>query len=205
MDLSNPLASLLPINDSLVIRVLARLESPATGRQVHKLAGEASYSGIRLSLGRLTKTGLLTARRLDHAILYSVNREHLLWGPVEDIIDSRAKLVRMIRTALNLPGASVSVSFYGSVAREDSTASSDIDIALVYDDTAQRLELKESVDSLSEKVETWTGNACQVYDVTRDELRSMVRAEDPIVASWKGEAVTFIGPNLQALIGLARG
>lgn len=210
MDLSNPLASIMPANDALVFRVLARLESPVSGRQVHKLAGYSSYSGVRLALERLTTTGIVHAQRLEHATLFSINRDHLLWPCLDEIMVSRLQLMRMIRGYLNYPvefaspDGQLSVSFYGSVARCDSSQSSDVDLAVVYATTDLRRELKSTVLQVADQIELWTGNPCQMYDITRTELKHMVTVEDPLVASWSQDAVAILGPSMQTLIRDAR-
>jgi predicted nucleotidyltransferase len=205
MNLSDPLSTLFRGNDAAVLRVMSRFDDEATGRRIQQLA-DGSYSSIRLALGRLSATGLITARVLDHATLYSLNREHLLWPAVAKIIESRQALVERIRHHLrddedtkDAP-AGLSVSFFGSVARHESTLFSDIDLAVIYVDDDQHREKSDRIAALSENVHEWTGNDVQIFDITRDELLAMSHRHDPLVHSWVMDAETIIGPNVQELV-----
>jgi len=206
MDLSNPLGSLLPANEARALRVLARLESPISGRQVHALAGEGSYSGMRLALERLCVSGLVEGNPSSSSTNYAINRDHLLWQPIKDILESRSRLFRNIRNHLtNSPEddaeqLTLSVSLYGSVARGDSGAASDVDLAVVYENEMQKAQEQMAVDTLVRQIERWTSSAVQLYDVTRAELAAMARSQDPIINSWVADSVTVMGPSISTLI-----
>lgn len=51
-------------------------------------------------------------------------------------------------------------------------------------------------DALSESARRWTGNDCNVYVATASRLRELVEAKDPIVESWRSDALTFHGVDL---------
>ncbi len=203
MNLSDPLGTLLATNDAKVLRVLSRLEAPISGRHVHRLSGDVSYSGIRLALERLARTGLVVATPLAHAVMYSVNRQHLLWPPVRSMLESKTRLATQIRDHLSTEVddalTDLALSFYGSVARADSSEQSDIDLVVVYVDERQRDTCREAVGRLLDEIETWTGNSAQLYDITRKELEDMVAANDPIVDSWVTESDAIVGPEMAAL------
>jgi predicted nucleotidyltransferase len=211
MDLSNPLGSLLPSNEARVLRVLARLEAPISGRQVHALAGEGSYSGIRLALERLSASGLVHSVVTPSSTNYSINRRHLLCSPVLEALDSRSRLLRLIQEHLGFVPTSdakpgdLSLSLYGSVARGDSHDSSDIDIVVIYRDDDQKRQQGEDIDALLPLIELWTGSPAQLYDVTRSELKSMVMTKDPIIDSWFADSVTVVGPSVSELTTGIRG
>jgi predicted nucleotidyltransferase len=207
VNLTNPFESILPANDAAVFRTLSRLEAPISGRQAHKLIGStASYSGVRLALARLAAVGLLTVTREDYATLYSLNREHLLLEPLTAIMATRETLVRRIRDHFNLETdirdatTELSISFFGSVATNESSAGSDIDLAIVYENDRDREARQGTVSDLVEKLESWTGNAVDLYDITRDELSKMVEHKDPLIGSWGMSSEPIIGPSLPELI-----
>ena len=54
--------------------------------------------------------------------------------------------------------------------------------------------------ALAGAVEAWTGNRAQPYDVSLQDLRTHVEAAEPIVRSWRREAVTLVGRDVAALL-----
>ena len=95
----------------------------------------------------------------------------------------------------------MTLALYGSVARGDSRPDSDIDLLVVFPDDVPRGERDNFITNLGDNVRQWTGNDPQVYDLTHDQLRQQTAREDPIVASWKAEAITLVGPAIQELSG----
>ena len=202
MDLQSPLASLMGANDAAALRVLSRSGSAFTGRQVAKLAENGNAASIRNALLRQVETGLVTARSEPHATYYTANREHLLWPAIEVALDARLTLEHHITDFATQHGiAGMTLALYGSVARGDSRPDSDIDLLVVFPDDVPRGERDNFITNLGDNVRQWTGNDPQVYDLTHDQLRQQTAREDPIVASWKAEAITLVGPAIQELSG----
>lgn len=79
MDLGHPLRAVVPSLDASVLEVLAGTTRPLSGREVAKLAGKGSPSGVRLVLQRLVKHGLVTREDRASAIYYVANRAHPAW------------------------------------------------------------------------------------------------------------------------------
>jgi hypothetical protein len=58
---------------------------------------------------------------------------------------------------------------------------------------------EEQLDGLREHVTSWTGNPCQVYELTEQEFVQHVEAREPIVDEWRRDAVVVFGVPLTAL------
>ena len=199
MDLSSPLSSLLKRTDAAALRVLAEVGEPISGRQVARLAAQSTAANIRLSLLRLTEVGLVSAAPRMDAVMYEANRDHLLWPAVEVALDSEAELIRRIRGLIKEGNFQyTSVVLYGSVARGDSDAESDIDL-LVVQSRGGTLR-RTFVDLLRRDVERWTGNRAQILDLSPHELRRMSEARDPIVSSWLDEGRLIVGDDLRSYL-----
>jgi len=201
MDISSPLGSLLKRTDAAALRVLALSGERLSGRQIARLAEESTPANIRLSLLRLTDVGLVTAAPRSDAILYAANRDHLLWPAIEIALDAEAELMRRIRAMTREHGFQfTTVVLYGSVARGDSDADSDVDLLVVQ---AREGGLRQSyIDYLREDVQKWTGNRVQIFDASVDELRRMRETGDPIVASWLEEGRLVVGDDLRTILGI---
>lgn len=199
MDLAWPMATVVPPLEAAVLGTLARTTRPLTGREVHRLAATGSESGVRLTLARLVDSGLVHATAAGRATLYVANREHLAWSAVEE-------LTRLRRTFFDLLGRhvadwaveQVTVAVFGSAARGDGDVRSDIDLLVVRpggDD--ERWEAR--IDALRERVLAWTGNHCQVYELTGEQFRAHVTAAEPIVTEWERDAVVVHGDSIERL------
>jgi predicted nucleotidyltransferase len=203
MDLHEPLANLTSANDAAALRVLSRTSAELTGRQVAKLA-EGNAASIRNSLMRLVAVGLVQSRQEPHASYYSANRHHLLWPAIEVGLSARAHLEASLSQFVREHGEGVATAaLYGSVARGDSRPDSDIDLLVVFSDSVTREIRDEFLDDFQTHTRQLTGNDVQIYDLSEIELKHLVERSDPIIASWREEAITLNGTPINKLVGVS--
>jgi len=207
MDLSHPITSVIPSLEGRVLAVLARTTQPLAGRRVAQLAPDISRRGIQLALNRLVGHGLVIAQPSGHAVLYTVNDRHLLWGAVEALVRATESLPRRLRQLIHDDvvmtlgedeAAQTTVALFGSVARGTSTAESDIDLLVVarHDESDKGVEALKS--RLIDDILAATGNACNVYLTTREGIDDLVERHDPMVESWLRDAEMISGPDIRA-------
>lgn len=200
MHVSEPLSSMFSPAEAQALEVLARANTEFTGRQVARLAS-GTPAGIRKALLRLVETGLVLMRPEPHATYFRANRDHVLWGAVEIALGAPRELERRVAefSTMHVPESTVAV--YGSVARRDSTPSSDIDLLVVHPDNVTIEARDEFSEELREQLEAWSGNPVQIYDVDHTTLRSQYKRHDPIVEQWQQQARTIAGPPLAKILG----
>ncbi len=202
MDVSHPIRSIIPTLDAPVLEALAGTRRRLSGREVHRLAGAGSVRGVRLVLARLVAQGLVDAEEHAGAILYAANRTHLAWPAIEELAAIRGELFGRIRDVV--VGWSIQplhVSLFGSAARSDGDASSDIDLLVVRPDTLPDDEAwEDQVDALRDDVRDWTGNRCQVLAVDRRRLAEHVAVGDPLVDGWLRDEILLAGEPLRTII-----
>ncbi len=200
MDLSNAGSDLLGATEANVLRALARLDEPMSGRQIASLAGEQSHSTTQRILHRYRRIGLVEATQLSSATLYRLNREHVLWGPLREMLDAAAAVDRQIADLVAGEfGDSARVAAFGSVAAGTSRPDSDYDVLLVVGDDVPAGERERVATTVADLIERLTGNDGQVIDVSESELRDLELHGAPIVAEWKQHArpIDGKGPLLQ--------
>jgi len=203
MDVAYPIRAVVPTLEGPVLAVVARTTRPLSGLEIHRLAGTGSPNGVRLALTRLVAQGVVHADERAGAIFYSANRAHVAWPAVEVLAGLRRAMLERIRGAVrSWPMQPAHASLFGSVARADGDADSDVDILLVRSDAvvADEAAWDGQVDTLRVDVKSWTGNRCQPFDLTVERLADHVNADDPLVDDWLRDGVAIAGDDLRAVL-----
>lgn len=203
MDVAHPIRTVVPSLEGPILQVLATAIRPLTGREIQRTAGTGSPSGVRQALERLVAQGLVRAAAQSPAIFYSANREHLAWPAVEALAGlRRATLSTVQRELEGWQLRPVHASVFGSLARGEGGAESDIELLLVRPDGSAQDEPPwvEQVAQLRRGVLAWTGNHCEPVEVDCGQLAARVAAGDPLVEGWLSDSITLLGLPLRALL-----
>jgi predicted nucleotidyltransferase len=202
MDLSHPEYTVLGENRARVLYRLSVLVDPASGRRIHALSGVRSLRTTQQILADLAKVGLVEVRQIGAANAYSVNRNHVLWPPIEQVLAVRALteagIVEILDHALGDRAAATAV--FGSYARGEAGMESDVDILVVWATDEPSDGLVEALDDAAERIRQLTGNQAQIFPVTRRELADLLDRGDPFVESLRQDARTLTGLPIKPLL-----
>jgi hypothetical protein len=195
VNLSHPLDLIAHGIDGRILEVLCGADAAFTGRQVHALLGRGSAAGVQLGLDRLRRQGIVTAEPAGRAVLYRLNASHLATPSLQALVNLRRELLWRLRSEFEGwdPGP-LAAYVFGSTARRDSTADSDIDLCVVrpLDVDADTPAWRNQVDRLSRMVTAWTGNEARVVEFSKDEVRSAA-GHDALLASIRTEGIQLAG------------
>jgi predicted nucleotidyltransferase len=197
MQSAHPITSVIPTLEGPVLEALAGTTMPLTLSEVHRLVGPgaASLSGVRRALLRLAVGGVV----LTVPGGYQLNREHLACPGIIALTGLRFALYERIAEVVRSWSPPVrTAGVFGSFARGDGSADSDIDIVVLGDDVDV-----DRLDELATRVEHWTGNSCHVVAVTNEDLERLRANDDPILQSWDDDLVVVHGDR-RALTGGGR-
>ena len=204
MDLSRPLATVLPAIDAGAIAVLAGTEAPLTGRQVAELAGESSHPSTLRALLRLAAQGLVLVEPAGRANLYRLNRDHLLVPALLEIASADTLLrSRLADSISSWQVPALHASLYGSVARGDASTTSDLDVLVVRPEglaTSDRQAWENQLSDLERRAFSWTGNPLSWLETTPTDLRRAGEAGEPLFQSWRDDAILLTGQSLSSLM-----
>jgi predicted nucleotidyltransferase len=207
MQLSHPLSSIVPALDGRVLEVLAGTTRPLSGREVGRIIGEGSANGVWRALNRLEESGVVCADRRGRAIYYIANRDHLAWPAIESLARLRGELIRRLEAEIAAWSiAPLHASVFGSAARGEADADSDLDLLLVRPDGLDNDALEaweHQLDVLRDHVVRWTGNRAQTFSIDPARLTEHVRANDPLVRSWLADEIRLAGTPIRDLVEAA--
>src|SRR2546429_1541209 len=200
VNLAHPMELISNAVDGRILEVLSGADAAFTGRQVHRLVGAHSASGVQAGLDRLRRQGIVTAQPAGRAVLYRLNADHLAAAHIRSLAHLRYELVRRLRSELGSWHPRPATAYlFGSAARRDGDAGDDVDILLVWPGEIgdpDRPDWRDQVDALSSAVTAWTGNDTRVVELGEEEVTSApAGAGDHLLASIRGEGIHLAGDD----------
>lgn len=188
---------LIPGANGAVLAVLLRTGSGLTGRQVYGLVGDRfSLWSVQQALASLVGLGVVESRPVGRAMVHTINEEHYAIQPLRVLLDPFAALREVVKLSVG-PGVAA-VILFGSVARGDATADSDVDLAVLASSEW------EGRSDLEDAVRARLGNPCDVLVFTPEEFSRLAGGgEEPVVAQILADGVVLFGSLPQAAGGAA--
>jgi predicted nucleotidyltransferase len=93
---------------------------------------DASVGAVQRELENLSKVGLIVRKSVGSQVFYQVNRNAPIFREMQVLVNKTIGVFSVLRSALHPLAKRVLVAFvYGSVAREEETAQSDVDLLVV--------------------------------------------------------------------------
>lgn len=137
------------------------------------LTGSGS-GAVQRELTRLAQSGLLTVRTVGNQKHYRANPASPIYAELCGIATKTVGLAEPLRQALGSLASQIGAAFvYGSVAKREDTASSDIDLMLV-SDTLTYGDTFAALEAASAQL----GRPVNPTILSRGELRKRVKADD---------------------------
>lgn len=185
MDLSHPFRVVGPTLDGDVLAVLARGSIALTGREIARRSG-ASQDGVRIALDRLVRQGIVRREQAGRAHQFVLNRDHLAAEAIQQLADVRTKLIHHLRALVQTWRVKPVVALlFGSVARDEAGAESDLDVLLVRPAAvhADEPRWRAQLETLQERATMWTGNEARVLEYGHKEYERLRKREPTLTAA----------------------
>jgi DNA-binding transcriptional ArsR family regulator len=178
VDFVHPVQAVIPGAQGRILAVLANVSTDLTLRTIARLSG-LSPAQVSRVLPRLVGLGMVDRRDVPPAALFRLEPSHVAARAVLAIARTRDSVVADLqRTAAALEPAPVSMVLFGSFARGDATAQSDIDVLVVRpalsgpDESAFDVNLER----WREEAARLTGNRVETTEVGEDEVPDLITA-----------------------------
>jgi len=201
MDFVRPIEAVIPGVQGRVLAVLAETTAELNLRTIARLSG-VSHAQISRVLPGLVELGLVERREAPPSSLFRLVPEHIAAGPLAALARGRDGVIEeMGRVAAALPVAPASVIVFGSFARGEADAESDIDAVFV-----RPVGVDESDEAWSASVEQWrsqihrvSGNPVEVLEVGSDEIGARLSSRQAVWRDIRREGIVVHGRSLNEL------
>ena len=154
-------------------------------REISRRTG-VHLQAVQREMSRLEKFGLITKRPEGNRAMYEVNRNFFLFPELKGMIFKTAGLGSIIKEQIKTE-AGIEVAFiYGSYAKNDENAKSDIDLFIVGDIPAKKLS------AVLRKVQKQTMREINYVIFPRAELKRRIKAKNNFIMNVLKEPKIFI-------------
>ncbi|MGD8215473.1 nucleotidyltransferase family protein [Aestuariimicrobium sp. Y1814] len=185
MHFGEAFGGVIPGARGAVLGALMRTAAPLTGRRVHALVADRhSLGAVQQALRELEQLGLITTETIGRAGVHRINERHVAIAPLRLLASPVEMLGHVVRETVS--GADAVIVF-GSVARGEAHADSDIDLVVVASEAwAGRADLQR-------QVQEQLGNECDILHLTREELERPPEDSEPVVAEIRRDGIALVG------------
>ena len=184
MNFAEPFGGLMPGARGAVLAVLLRTGAPLTGRRIHALVDGHSLGAVQQALRDLERIGVITTETIGRAGVHRINENHEAVAPLRSLASPIEMLTRVVRDAASNVEA---VIVFGSVARGEAYADSDIDLVVIAP------EAWDGRADLQRQVNERLGNDCDVLHLTRQHFARAPEDREPVVAEILRDGLALVG------------
>jgi predicted nucleotidyltransferase len=201
VDFVHPVEAVVGGAQGRLLAVLAKITAPLTLRRLASLAGVSPAQASRV-LPRLVELGIVGRHEVPPASQFVLNRDNVAAQLLLSLGDSRSIALRQIgESASEISPEPVSVIAFGSFARGEADAESDIDLAVVRADDVDDDDEQwaDSIDLWRRQVRAFTGNDVEIIEATASEAARKLRGRSELWRSIAREGVVVDGLALDEL------
>jgi DNA-binding MarR family transcriptional regulator len=201
MDFARPVEAIIADAQGRILATLARTTHELNLRMLAEISGVSLAHAARI-VPRLVELGVVERRDVPPAVLVKLVPEHLAARAVVALSDLRHMFLEELReSARRLDPAPVNVTLFGSFARGDDDAASDVDVVIV-----RPLQLDEDDGTWSDSIAQWeahvrriSGNGVNRIEIAADVLPKLMKSRRPLWQAIRREGIVLQG---QPLIGI---
>ena len=185
MDFGEAFGGLIPGARGAALAVLLRTGAPLTGRRVHALVADLhSLGAVQQALRDLDRLGLITTEAIGRAGVHRINEGHAAIAPLRALASPIEMLTRVVEETVRGVEA---VVVFGSVARGDAHADSDVDLVVIAP------EAWDGRAELQQQVHERLGNDCDVLHLTGDHFKLAPEDREPVVSEILRDGIALVG------------
>ena len=203
MDFVQPVQTVIPGVQGRILGVLAQTSAELNLRTIARLSRVSIAQASRV-LPNLVGLGMVERREVPPSTLFRLREEHVASWAVLALAGARQTVLEQLgRTAGALAPPPASLIVFGSLARGEARADSDIDVIVV-----RPAEVAEEDEGWASAIEEWrrnarrlTGNAVEMIEVGEHEIARLLESRKPLWMEVVREGSVIFGRSLRELAG----
>lgn len=206
MDYVHPISAVIPGAQGRILDVLVKTTAELSVRTIARLAGISAAQASRV-LPQLVDLGIVERREVPPSSQFRLVRSNVAAQALIALSRSRESVVERIgEAAAALPTPPVSVIVFGSFARGEATATSDLDVVVVRPDDLDEDEPQwtASIDGWRDHVRAVVGNPVEILDVSHAEAASKLGGRSTLWRDVTRDGLVVHGLTLDELREPAR-
>lgn len=201
MDFARPVEAVIGGAQGRLLAVLVKITAPLSLRRLAGLAGVSPAQASRV-MPRLVELGIVDRYEVPPASQFVLARGNVAAQLLLTLADAQSMTLRQIGEAASLISPEpVSVIAFGSFARGEADAESDIDLAVVRADDVDddNEQWTESIDVWRRQVLALTGNEVEIIEATVSEAARKLRGQSELWRNIQRDGIVVHGQAVNAL------
>ena len=200
MDFARPVEAVIGGAQGCLLAVLVKITAPLSLRRLAGLAGVSPAQASRV-MPRLVELGIVDRYEVPPASQFVLARSNVAAQLLLTLADAQSTTLRQIGEAASLISPEpVSVIAFGSFARGEADAESDIDLAVVRaDEVDDDEQWGESIDVWRRQVLALTGNEVEIIEATVSEAARKLRGRSELWLNIQRDGIVVHGQAVDAL------
>lgn len=201
MDFVRPVEAVVGGAQGRLLAVLLQITAPLTLRRLASLAGVSPAQASRV-MPRLVELGIVDRHEVPPASQFVLARDNVAAQLLLHLADAREIALREIgEAASTISPEPVSVIAFGSFARGEADADSDIDLAVVRADDVHEDDERwaDSVDAWRRQVRALTGNDVEIVEATATEAMRKLSGRSELWRNIERDGIVVHGLALHEL------
>jgi|GEM_PF-523759 len=205
MNTGEPTDLLFTRATAAVFRVLVGTDTSFSIRQLARVAGISAPRAVEI-VNHASERGLILVEQAGRSRMCRFNRDHLAARAFIEVVTIRERMLSVIEDEIgSWKIAPLHASLFGSAARGDGNTNSDLDLLLVRPKGQPEEEWEEQKYTSGVRLRAKIGNPVSWFDISITEMKSALRASEPIFAEWKKDSIHLSGLPLRDLQGQVQG
>ena len=201
MDFTRPVEAVVPDAQGRILAVLCQTTTELNLRTLADLSGVSLAHAARV-VPRLVQLGMVDRREVPPSALVRIVPDHLAVRPLLALAGLRESLLEELRgSAKRIRPAPANITLFGSLARGDGDAASDLDLVIVRAAGVEEDDAvwERTVATYLERIARVSGNPVNRIDVSIDEVPGLVRSRAELWRAVRVEGVVLVGSSLDDL------
>ncbi|HEV7525529.1 MAG TPA: nucleotidyltransferase domain-containing protein [Acidimicrobiia bacterium] len=181
--------------------MLCRTTAELNLRTLAELSGVSLAHAARV-VPRLVELGMVDRREVPPSVLVRIVPEHLAVRPLLALAGLRESLLEELRqSAKRIRPAPANITLFGSMARGDGDAASDLDLVIVRAAGVEEADAvwERTVATYLDRIARVSGNPVNRIDVGIDEVPGLVRSRAEVWRAVRREGIVLAGCSFDDL------